>query len=62
MQSDIDAQLTSFFEEAPPREFVTVMRVGMRRHQVDEDGNCVTASHAQGADCILAYIQIGISP
>ena len=35
MQSDIDAQLTSFFEEAPPREFVTVMR-GYDRHQVDE--------------------------
>ena len=26
MQPDIDAQLTSFFEEGPPREFVTVMR------------------------------------
>ena len=24
MQSDIDAQLTNFFEEAPPREFATV--------------------------------------
>ncbi|MGH3182312.1 MAG: DivIVA domain-containing protein, partial [Streptosporangiaceae bacterium] len=35
MQSDIDAQLTNFFEEAPPREFVTVMR-GYDRHQVDE--------------------------
>ena len=35
MQSDIDAQLTNFFEEAPPREFVTVMR-GYDRPQVDE--------------------------
>ena len=35
MQSDIDAQLTNFFEEAPPREFATVMR-GYDRHQVDE--------------------------
>jgi DivIVA domain-containing protein len=35
MQSDIDAQLTNFFEEAPPREFVTVMR-GYDREQVDE--------------------------
>src|SRR5437762_3483158 len=35
MQSDIDAQLTSFFEEAPPREFVTAMR-GYDRQQVDE--------------------------
>ena len=25
MQSDIDAQLTNFYEEAPPREFATVM-------------------------------------
>jgi DivIVA domain-containing protein len=35
MQSDSDAQLTNFFEEAPPREFATVMR-GYDRHQVDE--------------------------
>src|ERR1700744_5758642 len=35
MQSDIDAQLTNFFEDAPPREFATVMR-GYDRHQVDE--------------------------
>ena len=35
MQSDIDAQLTNFFEEDPPREFVTVMR-GYDRQQVDE--------------------------
>src|SRR5579862_2664445 len=35
MQSDIDAQLTNFFEEAPPREFVTAMR-GYDRQQVDE--------------------------
>ena len=26
MQSDIDAPLTNFGEEAPPRDFVTVMR------------------------------------
>jgi DivIVA domain-containing protein len=35
MQSDIDAQPTNSFEEAPPREFVTVMR-GYDRQQVDE--------------------------
>ena len=35
MQSDIDAQLTNFFEDAPPREFATVMR-GYDKHQVDE--------------------------
>jgi DivIVA domain-containing protein len=35
MQSDIDAQLTSFSGEAPPREFVTAMR-GYDREQVDE--------------------------
>src|SRR6266852_8867937 len=35
MQSDIDAPLTNFVEEAPPREFVTVMR-GYERQQVDE--------------------------
>src|SRR5215470_6033430 len=35
MQSDIDAQLTSFREEAPPRDFMTVMR-GYDRQQVDE--------------------------
>src|SRR5271154_3659509 len=31
MQSDIDAQLTSFFEESPPRDFAKEMR----RHQED---------------------------
>src|ERR1700689_5548710 len=35
MQSDIDAQLTGSFEEAPPRDFLTVMR-GYDRQQVDE--------------------------
>jgi len=35
MQSDIDAQLTNSFGEAPPRDFVTVMR-GYDRQQVDE--------------------------
>src|SRR5215469_18283476 len=35
MQSDIDAQLTNFFEDTPPRDFATVMR-GYDRHQVDE--------------------------
>ena len=35
MQSDVDAQLTSFSGDAPPREFATVMR-GYDRHQVDE--------------------------
>jgi DivIVA domain-containing protein len=35
MQPDIDAQLTNFYEDAPPREFATVMR-GYDRHQVDE--------------------------
>ena len=35
MQSDIDAQLTSFFEETPPRDFAKVRR-GYDPHQVDE--------------------------
>src|SRR5215470_15609380 len=35
MQSDIDAQLTNFFEETPPRDFAKVMR-GYDPHQVDE--------------------------
>src|SRR6202167_5924403 len=35
MQPDTDALLTNLFEEAPPREFATVMR-GYDRHQVDE--------------------------
>ena len=35
MQPDTDALLTSLFEEAPPREFVTAMR-GYDRNQVDE--------------------------
>ena len=35
MQPDIDAQLTSFSGEAPPREFVTAMR-GYDRQEVDE--------------------------
>src|SRR6266487_3835604 len=35
MQPDTGAQLTSFSGEAPPREFVTVMR-GYDRQQVDE--------------------------
>src|SRR5260370_4056050 len=34
MQSDIDAQLSNFFEETPPREFDTVLR-GYDRAQVD---------------------------
>ena len=42
MQSDIDAQLTNFFEDAPPREFATVMR-GYDRHQVDEHIRAVEA-------------------
>jgi len=35
MQSDIDAQPTNVSGEAPPREFLTVMR-GYDRQQVDE--------------------------
>ena len=35
MQSDIDAQLSTFFEETPPRDFAKVMR-GYDPHQVDE--------------------------
>ena len=31
MQSDIDAQLTNFFEEAPPREFATVFHTSSLR-------------------------------
>ncbi|MBO0817111.1 MAG: DivIVA domain-containing protein, partial [Actinobacteria bacterium] len=35
MQPEIDAQLSNFFEETPPREFAKVMR-GYDQHQVDE--------------------------
>src|SRR5689334_25260467 len=36
MQSDIDAQLSNFFEDStPPREFDVVLR-GYDRHQVEE--------------------------
>src|SRR5262247_675779 len=35
MQSDIDAQLSNFFEDTPPAEFDVVLR-GYDRHQVDE--------------------------
>src|SRR5215469_5969335 len=35
MQSDIDAQLSNFFEDSSPREFAKVMR-GYDPHQVDE--------------------------
>ena len=35
MQSDIDAQLSNFFEEPAPREFDVVLR-GYDRHQVEE--------------------------
>jgi cell division septum initiation protein DivIVA len=35
MQSDIDAQLSNFFEDTPPREFDVVLR-GYDRHQVEE--------------------------
>ena len=35
MQSDIDAQLSNFFEESSPREFAKVMR-GYDPHQVDQ--------------------------
>jgi DivIVA domain-containing protein len=48
MQSDIDAQLTNFFEEAPPREFATVMR-GYDRHQVDEHIRQIEAKCARTA-------------
>ena len=34
MQSDIDAQLSNFFEDTPPREFDVVLR-GYDRHQVE---------------------------
>ena len=35
MQPEIDAQLSSFFEDAPARDFAKVMR-GYDQHQVDE--------------------------
>ncbi|MEV4088223.1 DivIVA domain-containing protein, partial [Nonomuraea fuscirosea] len=35
MQSDIDAQLNNFFEDAPAREFDVVLR-GYDRHQVHD--------------------------
>src|SRR6201999_2010675 len=49
MQSDIDAQLTNFFEDAPPREFATVMR-GYDRHQVDEHIRNIEAEAKQHRD------------
>src|SRR6516162_8223510 len=49
MQSDIDAQLTNFFEEGPPREFVTVMR-GYDRPQVDEHIRRIEAEVRQHRD------------
>src|SRR5437762_10581521 len=49
MQSDIDAQLTNFSGEAPPREFVTVMR-GYDRQQVDEHIRQIEAEGRQHRD------------
>ena len=49
MHSDIDAQLTSFFEEAPPREFATVMR-GYDRQQVDAHIRQIEAEERQRRD------------
>src|ERR1700753_1672041 len=52
MQSDIDAQLTSFFEETPPRDFAKVMR-GYDPHQVDEHIRQLANEvrrHQEGAD------------
>ena len=49
MQSDIDAPLTNFGEEAPPRDFVTVMR-GYDRQQVDEHIRQIEAEVRQHRD------------
>ena len=49
MQSDIDAQLTNFFDDAPPRDFVTVMR-GYDRQQVDEHIRQIDAEVRQHRD------------
>src|SRR6266567_171738 len=46
MQSDIDAQPTNSFEEAPPRDFVTAMR-GYDRQQVDEHISQIEAGARQ---------------
>src|SRR6476469_2497435 len=53
MQSDIDAQLTNFFEDAPPREFATVMR-GYDRHQVDEHIRSIETEARQHRDQVQA--------
>ena len=59
MQSDIDAQLTNFFEEAPPREFATVMR-GYDRHQVDEHIRQIEAEVRQHRDptCLCSAMTV----
>ncbi|MGH3194621.1 MAG: DivIVA domain-containing protein [Streptosporangiaceae bacterium] len=49
MQPDIDAQPANFSGEAPPREFVTVMR-GYDRQQVDEHIRQVEAEVRQHRD------------
>ena len=59
MQSDIDAQLTNSFEEAPPRDFVTAMR-GYDRQQVDEHISQIEAEVRQHREQAQA-MQRGLS-
>ena len=61
MQSDIDAQLTNFFEEAPPREFATVMR-GYDRHQVDEHIRQIEADARTHRDQAQAMMFLPLQP
>src|ERR1700734_2558529 len=49
MQPDIDAPPTNLFGEAPPREFLTVMR-GYDRNQVDEHIRQIEAEVRQGRE------------
>ena len=56
MQSDTDTQLTSSFEEAPPRDFMTVMR-GYDRQQVDEHIRQIEAEMRQHREHVQAMRQ-----
>src|SRR2546430_17718571 len=56
MQPEIDAQLSNFFEDAPPRDFAKVMR-GYDQHQVDEYLKQADAEMRQHRDQVQALQQ-----
>jgi len=56
MQPEIDAQLSNFFEDAPPRDFAKVMR-GYDQHQVDEYLKQLDAEMRQHRDQVQALQQ-----